>query len=251
MQLGGGSQQFARPLGHLQLELVAGSAQLVLGAAALVDETGALECRRGVIGRHREQELVRLGGKVGAIRGDRDQTAVGIDTDGHDQTTAALPIAADVGDDRLARTGADPREVTVQPFRKGFPPVASRDVDRSTAVGIAQAHERELQVQGPDEHVGQPGRDGRRLSAHPRRRDRRQRHQIPERGAQPVNLAGVHGSQLALRAYLRTDRRSRISRRNWSGGTKNGFSCSTPPMITAGWVRRMSTVTLDPNFVRS
>ena len=49
-------------------------------------------------------------------------------------------------------------------------------------------------------------------------------------------------------ALLRTDRRSRISRRNWSGGTKNGFSCSTPPIITTGCVRMTSITTASAKF---
>ena len=57
--------------------------------------------------------------------------------------------------------------------------------------------------------------------------------------------------QFAVRALVRPDRRSRISSRNWSGGTKNGFSCSTPPMITTGCVRMMSMTTVELNFDRS
>lgn len=46
-------------------------------------------------------------------------------------------------------------------------------------------------------------------------------------------------------------RRARSSRRNSSGGTKNGFSCRMPPMITIGCVLMMSITTLAPNWAKS
>ncbi len=101
---------------------------------------------------------------------------------------------------------ADGSEVTVQPLRKCFPRIAARDVDGRTAVGIAQAHEREIEVQRPDQHVGKPSGDGRRFSPNPRRRDRRKRHEIPERCSQPVDVAGIHCS--ARQAGARANRPS-------------------------------------------
>jgi len=184
--------QLARPFGHLQLEPVAGLAELFLGAATLMDEARALECRCGVIRRHGEEQLVGFRGKIAPITCDGNQPTVGIDTDRHDETAARLQTAADVGNDLLARSVADGSEVTVQPLRKCFPRIAARDVDGRTAVGIAQAHEREIEVQRPDQHVGKPGGDRRRFSPDPRRWDRRKRHEIPERCSEPLEVAGIH-----------------------------------------------------------
>src|SRR5580704_2913073 len=44
--------------------------------------------------------------------------------------------------------------------------------------------------------------------------------------------------------------RAGISSNNWSGGTKNGFSQTSPPMITTGCVRKASIITLAPNLGR-
>jgi hypothetical protein len=42
--------------------------------------------------------------------------------------------------------------------------------------------------------------------------------------------------------------RSRSSRSNSSADTKKGFSCSIPPMMAAGWVRRTSMMEVTPNL---
>ena len=99
MQLGGGPPQFTRPFGHLYLEFVARETELFLGAATLVDEARALECRRRVIRSHGEEQLVGLGGKIAPITCDGNQPTVGIDTDRHDETAARLSAAADVWND--------------------------------------------------------------------------------------------------------------------------------------------------------
>ena len=100
-----------------------------------------------MIRRHRKEQLVGLGRKVGAITCDGDQTGVGIDTDGDDEAAAPLHTGADVRKDLLAPGPADGRTVTFQPLRECVPRVAPRDVDGSAAVGIAQAHEREIEAQ--------------------------------------------------------------------------------------------------------
>src|SRR6267142_4787443 len=45
--------------------------------------------------------------------------------------------------------------------------------------------------------------------------------------------------------------RSRSSRKNCSGGTKNGLCWRMPPMMIIGWVRMMSTTVSPPNLARS
>jgi hypothetical protein len=77
-------------------------AELFLRAAPLMDEAGALECCRSVIRSHGKQQLVNLSGKVSAITRRSHQTALGIYTDGNDNT-AAWFHAANVGNDFLAR----------------------------------------------------------------------------------------------------------------------------------------------------
>jgi len=56
--------------------------------------------------------------------------------------------------------------------------------------------------------------------------------------------------QLQTVALVRGARRSRNSRKNSSGGTKNGFSWTMPPMRIIGWVRMTSMIRLPPHFVR-
>ena len=139
----------------------------------------------------------------------------------------------------------------MQPLRKCAPRIASCGVDGSPA-GIAEAHECEVEVQRPDENVGKPGGDSRWISTDPRCRDRRKRHEVPEGPSQAANLGlGIHEPQCAARPLRRAAPRSRSSRRNWSGGTKKGFVCRIPPMMTTGCVRKMSMVAVAPNLVRS
>ena len=89
-QVGFASPQFGCPLGHLHLELVSGFAKLFFGSRALVDEACALKCCRSVIRGKAKQQLVNLRGKVDAITGRSNHTALGIDTDGNDNTAARL-----------------------------------------------------------------------------------------------------------------------------------------------------------------
>ena len=125
-------------------------AQRLFCAAALVDETRVLKCGRGVIRRHGKQQLVDLGGKVGAIAHRSDQTALGIDPDGNDNTAARPRAAANVGNDFLTRKLADGGEVAFEPFRKCLPCVPPRDFDCGAPVGVAQTHKSEIQVQRSD-----------------------------------------------------------------------------------------------------
>jgi hypothetical protein len=55
-----------------------------------------------VIRRKAQQKMVNLGGKVDAITGRSDHTALAIDTDGKGNTTARLDATVDVENDPLA-----------------------------------------------------------------------------------------------------------------------------------------------------
>jgi hypothetical protein len=101
-QVGFTSSQLGRPLNHFQLELVSGFAKLFFGPHALVDKACALKCCRCVIRRKAQQKMVNLGGKVDAITGRSDHTALAIDTDGKGNTTARLDATVDVENDPLA-----------------------------------------------------------------------------------------------------------------------------------------------------
>ena len=64
----------------------------------------------------------------------------------------------------------------------------ARDVDRSSAIGIAQTHEGKVELQQRDQGVGESGCHGRRVPAGPYSRDRRKRDEIPQRGLQAEEL---------------------------------------------------------------
>src|ERR1700687_3992278 len=94
---------------------------------------------------HREHQLVNFARKVGAITCCRNQTTLGIHSDG-DYNTAALPRAtADIMNDFPVRQAAVDGEVTLQPFRECLPSISPRDFDRGAAVGIAQTHKSEVE----------------------------------------------------------------------------------------------------------
>jgi hypothetical protein len=65
-----------------------------------------------MIGGHGEQQLVDFAGKVGAIAGRRNQTALGIDADGNDDAAAALRAVASVANDFPARQAAALGEIS-------------------------------------------------------------------------------------------------------------------------------------------
>src|SRR5207253_6327287 len=132
LQLGSGPPQFHRPVRHLRFELAARATKALL-------DPGALKCRCGVVRSHRNQELVDLGGKVGPTTRRGDQTALGVDTDGNDETPASLRPVANFGNDLLARQPAEDGEVPLQPFGKPLPCVSPRQFDCGTTRGIAQA----------------------------------------------------------------------------------------------------------------
>src|SRR5260370_24232161 len=109
------------PLHHLHLQLVPGLAKLLFGPRALVDEARALKCCRSVITSKARQKLVNLRGKVDATTGCGNHTALGIDTDGNDNTVAWLDVAAGVRNDLHTPEPPTPGQITFPPFRKPLP----------------------------------------------------------------------------------------------------------------------------------
>jgi hypothetical protein len=61
----------------------------------ILDEVCHPKCRRSVISRHGEQQLVDLAGKVAAITRRANQTEPGIDADGHDNAASRPRAMAD------------------------------------------------------------------------------------------------------------------------------------------------------------
>ncbi len=94
-----------------------------------------------------EQQLVNFGRKVRVITCRRNQTALGSDAEGDDNTAAALRAIANVANDFPARQTAIDGEMILQPFRKCLPCASPRDFNRRTPVGIAQTHKSEVEVQ--------------------------------------------------------------------------------------------------------
>ena len=101
LQLGSSPVQFPRPFRHLRLELIAGLAEPFFPTASLVDEPCTLECCRRLIRRNGEKHLVDFGGKVGATACRGDEAAIGVDSDGNDETTAPVHVVAEVLHDLL------------------------------------------------------------------------------------------------------------------------------------------------------
>src|SRR3984893_15825461 len=92
-QIGFAALQLAGPFRHLRLEFVAGFTKLLLalayrflGAAVIVEEACRPKRCCRMIRRHGKQQLVNLGRELGVITCRRNQTALGSDADGDDNT---------------------------------------------------------------------------------------------------------------------------------------------------------------------
>ena len=94
LRLGQGRPRFVRNSAVRSATFVSSSSRAWRSSSsalvALVDEGGALKCRRSVIRGQAEQELVGLRGKAHATTGRGNDTALGIDTDGNGNTAAWL-----------------------------------------------------------------------------------------------------------------------------------------------------------------
>jgi hypothetical protein len=113
----------------------------------IVEEACHPKCRRGMVRRHGEQQLVDFAGKVRVMTRRCNQTALGIDADGNDNAAASLRATTDVANDFPARQAVIVGKILLQPFRKRVPCASSRDFDSGTPVGIAQTHKSEVEVQ--------------------------------------------------------------------------------------------------------
>src|SRR3984893_7433953 len=153
-QIGFAALQLGGAFRHLRLEFVAGFTRLLLalayrflGAAVIVEEACRPKRCCRMIRRHGKQQLVNLGRKLGVITCRRNQTALGSDADGDDNTAALLRATANVANDFPVRQAAVEGEMTLQPFRECLPCASPRDFDRGAPVGITQTHKNEVEVQ--------------------------------------------------------------------------------------------------------
>src|SRR5712672_3467709 len=200
-QIGFAAAQFGGAFGHLHLKLVTGLtklslavAQRSLGASVILDEACHPKCRRGMIGRHGEQELVDFPGKVGAITRRANQTELGIDADGNDNAATRSRAVADAWDTFVVQERTALGEARPQPFQKRRPWFSSRSLDGGSVFRIAQPHEGGIHIQRIDQQVGKISGDGRWFSSYPRYRDARQRHEIPEQPSETENVRiGMRG----------------------------------------------------------
>ena len=114
----------------------------------------------------------------------------------------------------------------------------------------------------PTSDVGEALCDLRRPEISPDRRQGRERHEIPHTPPQARGLlrldcprfshssprcGEIHVLNRPAQPVVARVARSRIR----PGGTKNGFTCRMPPMMTIGCVRMMSMTMLPPNLARS
>src|SRR5262249_11217671 len=111
----------------------------------------------------------------------------------------------------------------------------------------------QVQTQHREQHVCEVFGDVTRLVAGPDGRQRRKGDQIPHGAAKGARFAGnwFHRSLSSQLTAMLFCARSRSSYKNSSGGTKNGFSWRTPPIMTIGCVRRMFMTRPAPNRARS
>src|SRR5712692_9740595 len=113
-------------LRHLRVELMAQPRVLKRGG--------------GVIGGHRQQQLIDLARKVGTTARRSDQTDFRIDTYGNRHTATWLR-AAKVSHDFLTGKRIAALETSPQPVREGFPCASAGHFDRDASFGVAQTHE--------------------------------------------------------------------------------------------------------------
>jgi hypothetical protein len=163
-QLGGSFQD-------LQLEPISRLPQSVFCPLPLVYQTRVLKGSRGVIRRYGNEELVNLGGKVGATAGGGNQSPFPTDADRNEHTVTPLRILVVVGNDLLAQKVAR-GEPAVQPVRECRRRPSSCHFDGGATIRIAQSNENEIQLQRSHEDVGETGGNARRISPDPCRWNR-------------------------------------------------------------------------------
>src|SRR6266446_6418196 len=139
--------QFGGPFRHLRLEFVAGFTKLLLALAYRFLGACRTKCGSSMIGGHGEQHLVNFSRKVGAITRRRNQTPLGIDANGDDNTAALLRATANVANDFAVRQAAVDSEMVPQPFRECWPGASPCNFDRGAHARITQTHKGEVEVQ--------------------------------------------------------------------------------------------------------
>src|SRR6266566_1320907 len=146
-QIGLAALQLGGPLRHLRLELIVGFAKLLLALADRFLDARRTKCGCRVIRGYGEQQLVDFGGKIGVITRRSNQTPLGSNADGNDNTAALPCAAANVANDFAARQTAINGEMTPQPFRECLPCASPRDFNRGTPARITQPHKSKVEVQ--------------------------------------------------------------------------------------------------------
>src|SRR5215469_8500353 len=127
----------------------------------------------------------------------------------------------------------------------------SNHLDGGSASRTLQSHVHPIQPQHVQEYIEQGRADLTRVAAHPDGGEGQHTDQVVDARLEVLNLIYrfVHLTGPAERSMAK--RLSCNCAKNSSGGTKNGFSCRTPPMITNELVRMISTTTSPRNLVRS
>src|SRR5262249_41721655 len=133
------------------------------------------------------------------------------------------------------------------PSRAGYFDLLPLHLSRQTEID-------QVQVQRREQGLRKPFGDLRCPVAGPDGGKRGERDQVPHGAAKSPGFVGAHVHRPRPSQHtpvLLCPVPSRSSRRNSSGGTKNGFSWRTPPIITIECVRKQFMTMLAPNRVRS
>jgi hypothetical protein len=119
-----------------------------------------------------QQQLVRRSWKIAALACGSDHPRLTVDTYADGNAATRLRAATDVAKDLLSWELSARGAVNFEPFRKSLPRVAASDLDCFSAIRVAQAHERKVELQQFGELVGKPSRHGKRIPPGPDGRDR-------------------------------------------------------------------------------
>ncbi len=237
-------QRVAQLVGEDGEELVLAAIRLgqrVQQLGALLFRPAALQHHRGLVGGDGQQQAIGLVGKVGAdgARGQQADVVLMAERQHHQPQAARagrMRYHADLVDARRHQPGSERGDGGVRRLTaQRRPPVVHR-----LYVGLAaaaDAHVGEVEPDGADEELAQTLGDLRAAGVAPDRRQGGEGDEIADATAKRLvlfrALAGrLHAQAVSPGSPARA--RSLSSRRNSSGGTKKGFSCRMPPMITIG-----------------
>jgi hypothetical protein len=212
--------------------------------AELLHEVRRLERDAGLVRGDVQEDALAAPERLGPAGGDRERARLSGDAERRDED---VELAALEGQGvEVARAGAQDVEALgdgVAPRALERPGAARGDAARAARLGELaagrvdgqQAAEQRDRV--VDDALGAP--------VDPQGRERGEDEDVAKQCVGPGRRR-----RLAAGDQDGTSRAS-SSRRNSSGPTYSGFCCSTPPRITIGWVRRMSSATRAPNLALS